>query len=115
MLSLITCKDAEDAVRIANDSRYGLNSSVLINDADAAYGIDKRVRGGGFGQNGLKADFDLPFGGFKQSGNGREGGAEGLLNYCETKTVLLDAAPRRSAEAVGDATHASVQFFAEAP
>ncbi|MBC7986057.1 MAG: aldehyde dehydrogenase [Sphingomonadaceae bacterium] len=93
VLSLIPCEDDEDAVRIANDTNYGLNGSVLTNDADAAYGIAKRMRAGGFGQNGMKADFGLPFGGYKQSGIGREGGVEGLLNYCETKTVLLDAAP----------------------
>ncbi len=46
------------------------------------------------GQNGLRMDFGLPYGGFKQSGIGREGGIEGLTAYLETKTILLDAAPR---------------------
>jgi acyl-CoA reductase-like NAD-dependent aldehyde dehydrogenase len=44
-------------------------------------------------QNGMRADFSLPFGGFKQSGIGREGGEEGLLTYLETKSILLDDAP----------------------
>ena len=46
-----------------------------------------------FGHNGMTIDFDVAFGGFKQSGVGREGGREGLLPYLESKTVLLDAAP----------------------
>lgn len=93
VLSLIPCVDEEDAIRIANDSHYGLNGSVLTHDADAAYRIARRIRTGGVGQNGLRMDFGLPFGGFKQSGLGREGGPEGLLGYVETKTILLDGAP----------------------
>ena len=93
VLSLIPCEDEADAIRIANDSIFGLNGSVLTHDAEAAYRIGRAVRTGGFAQNGLKADFSLPFGGFKQSGIGREGGAEGLMAYVETKTLLLDAAP----------------------
>ncbi|MEO5598223.1 MAG: aldehyde dehydrogenase [Novosphingobium sp.] len=93
VLSLIACEDEEDAIRIANESHFGLNGSVLTGDADAAYAIGRRVRTGGFGQNGLRMDFGLPFGGFKQSGIGREGGPEGLWAYVETKTMLLDAMP----------------------
>lgn len=85
--------DEEDAIRVANESNYGLNGSVLTGDADAAYRIARRIRSGGVGQNGLRMDFSLPFGGFKQSGIGREGGLEGLLGYLESKTILLDAAP----------------------
>jgi acyl-CoA reductase-like NAD-dependent aldehyde dehydrogenase len=66
---------------------------VLTFDADAAYRIARRVRTGAVGQNGLRMDFALPYGGFKQSGVGREGGIEGLLAYLETKTILLDALP----------------------
>ncbi|HEX7759329.1 MAG TPA: aldehyde dehydrogenase [Caulobacteraceae bacterium] len=94
VLSLIPCEDEEDAIRIANDSGYGLNGSVLTHDADAAYRIARRIRSGGVGQNGMRADFSLPFGGFKQSGLGREGGVEGLMSYLETKTILLDGTPR---------------------
>jgi acyl-CoA reductase-like NAD-dependent aldehyde dehydrogenase len=93
VLSLIPCEDEEDAIRIANDSIYGLNGSVLTGDVDAAYRIGRRVRSGNFTQNGMRADFSLPFGGFKQSGCGREGGAEGLRAYLETKTMLFDARP----------------------
>jgi acyl-CoA reductase-like NAD-dependent aldehyde dehydrogenase len=93
VLCLIPAEDEEDAIRLANESNYGLNGSVLTNDADAAYKIARRVRAGGFGQNGMKLEFGLPFGGFKQSGVGREGGEEGIWPYIETKTILLDGAP----------------------
>jgi len=93
VLSLIPVEDEEDAIRVANESSYGLNGSVLTHDADAAYRIARRVRTGAVGQNGLRLDFGLPYGGFKQSGLGREGGIEGLMAYLETKTILLDEAP----------------------
>ena len=84
--------DEDDAVRIANDSIYGLSGSVMTTDADAAMRVASRVRTGTMSQNSLRADFGLPFGGYKQSGVGREGGPDGLAAYLETKTVLLDAA-----------------------
>jgi aldehyde dehydrogenase (NAD+) len=90
VLSLIPCEDEEDAIRIANDSHYGLSGSVLTHDVQAAYDIARRMRTGGVSQNGLRLDFGLPFGGFKQSGLGREGGPEGLLPYLEQKTIILD-------------------------
>ena len=93
VLSLIPCDDEEDAIRIANESNYGLNGSVLTQDHDAAYRIARRIRSGAVGQNGLRMDFGLPFGGFKQSGIGREGGIEGLMAYLETKTILIDGMP----------------------
>ena len=93
VLSLIPCEDEEDAIRIANESHYGLSGSVLTQDADAAYRIARRVRTGGVGQNGLRMDFGLPFGGFKQSGIGREGGIEGLKSFLEAKTILIDGEP----------------------
>jgi aldehyde dehydrogenase (NAD+) len=95
VLSLIPCEDEEDAIRLANESNYGLSGAVLTNDAQAAYDIARRVRTGGVGQNGLKLDFGLPFGGFKQSGLGREGGPEGLMPYLEQKTIILDRAVER--------------------
>jgi aldehyde dehydrogenase (NAD+) len=93
VLCLIPFEDEDDAIRIANDSNYGLNGSVLTQDADAAYRIARRIRSGAVGQNGLRMDFGLPFGGFKQSGIGREGGIEGFAAYLEMKTILLDARP----------------------
>jgi len=93
VLCLIPAEDEDDAVRIANESSFGLNGSVLTADPRAAYDIARRVRTGVVGQNGMKMDFSMPFGGFKQSGIGREGGEEGLWPYVETKTILLDGAP----------------------
>ena len=93
VLSLIPCDDIDDAIRIANDSNYGLNGSVLTHDANEAWRIARRVRTGNVGQNGMRSDFSLPFGGYKQSGIGREGGSQGLMHYLETKTIHLDAAP----------------------
>ncbi|MEO0033513.1 MAG: hypothetical protein RIS94_3271 [Pseudomonadota bacterium] len=93
VLSLIPVEDEEEAIAVANDSAFGLNGSVLTHDVDAAYRIGRRIRTGGFGQNGLRMDFGMPFGGFKQSGVGREGGPEGLQPYLEMKTMLIDGMP----------------------
>jgi acyl-CoA reductase-like NAD-dependent aldehyde dehydrogenase len=93
VLCLIPAEDEEDAIRIANESDFGLNGSVFTHDADAAYRIARRVRTGVVGQNGMRMEWSAPFGGFKQSGIGREGGEDGLWPYVETKTILLDAAP----------------------
>lgn len=93
VLCLIPAEDEEDAIRIANESSYGLNGSVLTQDVDAAYRIARRMRTGGIGQNGMRLEFGVPFGGFKQSGIGREGGADGLEPYLETKSILLDGMP----------------------
>ena len=95
VLCLIPAEDEEDAIRLANESNYGLNGSVLTTDPQAAYDISRRIRTGVMGQNGMRMEFGMPFGGFKQSGIGREGGEEGLWPYLETKTILLDAAPER--------------------
>jgi acyl-CoA reductase-like NAD-dependent aldehyde dehydrogenase len=94
VLCLIPVDDEDAAIRAANESSYGLSGSVLTHDADAAYRIARRLRTGVVGQNGLRMDFGLPYGGFKQSGIGREGGVEGLTEYLETKTILIDALPR---------------------
>ncbi|HTN15612.1 MAG TPA: aldehyde dehydrogenase [Sphingomonadaceae bacterium] len=93
VLCLIPAEDEEDAIRIANESNYGLNGSVLTTDVQAAYDISRRIRTGVMGQNGMRMEFAAPFGGFKQSGIGREGGTEGLWPYVETKTILLDGSP----------------------
>ncbi len=93
VLCLIPAEDEEDAIRIANESEFGLNGSVFTNDPQAAYDIAKRIRTGVVGQNGMRMEWSAPFGGFKQSGIGREGGVEGLYPYLETKTVLLDGMP----------------------
>lgn len=93
VLSVIPAADEEDAIRIANDSIYGLNGAVFTNDADRAYQVSRRVRTGTMGHNALRFDFTIAFGGFKQSGIGREGGREGLYPFLETKTIVLDGTP----------------------
>ncbi|MCI0148825.1 aldehyde dehydrogenase [Paraburkholderia sediminicola] len=91
VLALIPAKNEEDAVRIANNSIYGLHGSVFTRDKDRALAIARRIRTGTFAQNGMRLDFALPFGGYKQSGVGREGGPEAIAEYLETKTIILDA------------------------
>jgi aldehyde dehydrogenase (NAD+) len=93
VLSVIPAGSEEDAVEIANDTIYGLNSSVFTNDVERAYGTARRLRSGTVGHNAFRTDFSIAFGGFKQSGIGREGGTEGLLPFLETKTVILDSMP----------------------
>jgi len=90
---VIAAKDEADAVRIANDSAFGLNNAVFTNDAERAYQVARALRSGTVGHNGLRLDFTIAFGGFKQSGVGREGGVEGLRPYLETKTVILQSRP----------------------
>ncbi len=92
--SVIPAADEDDAIRLANDSVFGLNASVFTHDADRARALSRRLRAGTVGQNGNRADFGIGFGGFKQSGIGREGGVAGLLPYLENKTVVLDERPR---------------------
>lgn len=91
VLCLIPHDGEDDAIRIANDTIYGLNGAVLTNDAAAAYRVARRVRSGKFAQNAFRVDFAQPSGGMKQSGIGREGGDEGLKAYLETKVMLMDA------------------------
>jgi aldehyde dehydrogenase (NAD+) len=66
---------------------------VFTNDADRAYAAARKIQSGTVGNNGMMADFSIGFGGFKQSGFGREGGVEGLLPYLESKTILLQGRP----------------------
>jgi len=93
VLSVIPAEDEEDAVAIANDTIYGLNASVFTNDVDRARHVARQLRSGTVGHNAFRMELSMAFGGFKQSGIGREGGREGLLPYLETKTVILEDVP----------------------
>ena len=93
VLSVIPAKDEEDAIAIANDTIYGLNASVFTNDVERARDVARQLRSGTVGHNAFRTDFGISFGGFKQSGIGREGGTEGLLPFLETKTVILEGRP----------------------
>jgi betaine-aldehyde dehydrogenase len=87
VLSVIPFDDVEDAVRIANDSDYGLSGSVWGADSEAAADVARRIRTGTINVNTFTMDMGSPFGGFKASGLGRELGPEGLEAYLETQTV----------------------------
>ncbi len=93
VLAVIKADDEDDAVRIANDTIYGLNASVFTNDVERARAVAGQIRSGTVGHNAFRTDFGMAFGGFKQSGIGREGGKEGLLPFLETKTVILEDRP----------------------
>lgn len=88
VLVMIPFTDDEDAVRIANDSEYGLSGAITSGDLDRAQAVARRVRTGTLGINGgMWYGADAPFGGYKGSGIGRQCGIEGLEIFTETKTV----------------------------
>jgi len=89
VLCMIPYRDLEDAVAIANDTPYGLSSGVYAADREEALTIAKRLRAGLCFIQGAGFNYDAPFGGFKQSGNGREFGDAGLHEYVELKSVQL--------------------------
>jgi acyl-CoA reductase-like NAD-dependent aldehyde dehydrogenase len=93
VLSVIAAADEQDAVRIANDTIYGLNASVFTPDVDRAREVAGKLRSGTVGHNAFRTDFGMSFGGMKQSGIGREGLHGGLPAFLETKSVILEARP----------------------
>lgn len=93
VVSVIPADSEQQAIEIANGTPYGLNSSVFTNDVQRAYQVGRRMRAGTFGHNSFQTDFSVGFGGFKQSGIGREGGVDGLLPYLDAKTMILDTVP----------------------
>lgn len=95
VLSVIPAENEEHAIELANGTQYGLNNAVFTNDVDRAYQVARRLRSGTVGHNGFKTDTRMGFGGFGQSGVGREGGVQGVFPYLESKTVLLDGTPSR--------------------
>jgi acyl-CoA reductase-like NAD-dependent aldehyde dehydrogenase len=90
VLCVIPARDEADAVRIANETNYGLNATVFTRDIERAYAVARTLRSGTVGHNAPRVDLSIGFGGFKQSGIGR---VEGLSAYLERKTVLLEAYP----------------------
>lgn len=90
VLSVIPADDERDAVAIANDTIYGLNASVFTHDAARALDVSRRLRSGTVGHNAFRSDNRVSFGGYKQSGIGREGTIDGLQPYLESKLIILD-------------------------
>ena len=90
VLVIIPYEDEEDAIRIANDSEYGLSGGVWSADTERALAVARRLRTGTVQVNGgVYYSADAPFGGYKQSGIGREMGPEGFEEYLETKTIAI--------------------------
>ena len=91
VLSVIPYEDEEHAIKIANDSDYGLAGTVWTADADHGMRIARRVRTGTYGVNMYMIETCAPFGGYKASGIGRELGPEGLMSYLEYKSIASPA------------------------
>ena len=88
VLSILTYDDVDDVVALANDTEYGLSGQVWGADRDEALDVARRLRTGMVHLNGAPADPAAPFGGYKQSGNGREWGEYGLHEYLEVKSLF---------------------------
>ena len=87
VLSIIQFEREEEAIAITNDTEYGLGNYLQTEDKEKAHRVAKKLRSGCVYINGNGADSGTPFGGFRQSGNGREGGKWGLEEYLEVKTI----------------------------
>jgi aldehyde dehydrogenase (NAD+) len=87
VLVIIPFEDESEAIAIANDTLYGLASYLQTGDSDRAARVASKLRAGSVRINGAGMNYGSPFGGYKQSGNGREGGIMGLEDYLETKTL----------------------------
>ncbi|MFT2091983.1 aldehyde dehydrogenase family protein [Paraglaciecola sp. 2405UD69-4] len=91
VLCIIPYENIEQAIVIANDTPFGLASAVYAKDSSEAIKIARQLRAGQCYLQGAYFNSDAPFGGYKQSGNGREWGLEGLKEYTETKALLIDS------------------------
>jgi betaine-aldehyde dehydrogenase len=91
VLAVIPYEDEPDAIRIANDSDYGLAGTVWTADTERGMEVARRVRTGTYGVNMYMIETCAPFGGYKASGIGRELGPEGLMGYLEYKTIARPA------------------------
>jgi betaine-aldehyde dehydrogenase len=89
VLSIITYKDEDEAVRIANDTMYGLAGAVWAGSTERALKVARRLRTGQVDINGAPFNYLAPFGGYKQSGHGRELGREGLEEFLEIKAIQV--------------------------
>ncbi len=88
VLAVLRYRDEDEAVRLANDTPYGLSGYVHASDLGHARRVARRLRTGMVHLNGAELDLAAPFGGYKQSGNGREWGEHGLRDYLEVKSIM---------------------------
>jgi len=88
VLAILPYQTEEEAIRIANDTPYGLQAYVWSNDLARANRVGRRIRAGRITINGKSGDMNTPFGGFKKSGNGREWGEHGLRDFLEVKAMI---------------------------
>jgi aldehyde dehydrogenase (NAD+) len=89
ILCVVPFTDEQEAVRLANDTDYGLGATVYTNDVKRAMRMARAIRAGTIGVNGYQLEPHAPFGGYGHSGMGREGGRTAFEAYTEVKTVLI--------------------------
>jgi aldehyde dehydrogenase (NAD+) len=89
VLCVIPFADEEEAIRLANDTPYGLAAAVYTSDIGRALRLSRALRAGNVGVNTWTLQAHAPFGGMKQSGLGRENGRAGIMEYFDTKTTFL--------------------------
>jgi len=87
VLTILPYESEEEAIKIANDTPYGLAAYIQGTDTKRVSAIAKQLRAGNISINGISGDFDTPFGGYKQSGNGREWGEHGFTDFLEIKAI----------------------------
>jgi delta 1-pyrroline-5-carboxylate dehydrogenase len=107
-------KDQGEALRLANDSRYGLDSSVFTRDKKSAWKIAEKIQAGSVCINDSLVNFIIPgapMGGIKESGLGRRHGAEGIRKYCQQKTILVDRLGLKSELSWFPLTKRKADFF----
>ena len=90
VLTVVSVAGEAKAILLRNDTIYGLNASVFTNDVDRARQVAAGFARAPVGHNAMRSGFGIAFGGFKQSGVGRERGREGILPHLEATTVILE-------------------------
>jgi acyl-CoA reductase-like NAD-dependent aldehyde dehydrogenase len=91
VFTLLTYDDMDEAIRISNDSPYGLTAAMFTNDTDLALRVGRQLNVGSFTVNSTGGVLGQPFGGYKRSGIGREMGREGFLEWTQTKVLKIQA------------------------
>ena len=87
MITILRAKDEAEAVKIANDTPYGLAGYVSAGSVEGATRVGRQIRAGNVNLNGVPNERTAPFGGYKQSGNGREWGKYGMEDFLEVKAI----------------------------